>query len=102
MHHTVTVVLVVDLLVCLYVLALCAAAGRAPKPPKAPLTPEQKVAQKAMRKLNRIASYLPNNGNGATHSPNGKVEYVWTGYDAYLAWDTVVNLSWQIRTEAKI
>jgi hypothetical protein len=35
MHHTVTVVLVVNLLVCLYVLALCAAAGRAPKPPKA-------------------------------------------------------------------
>jgi hypothetical protein len=31
MHHTVTVVLVVDLLVCLYALALCAAAGRAPK-----------------------------------------------------------------------
>jgi hypothetical protein len=36
MHHTVTVVLVVNLLVCLYVLALCAAAGReTPKPPKA-------------------------------------------------------------------
>lgn len=36
MHHTVTIIIVVDLLVCLYVLALCAAAGReTPKRPKA-------------------------------------------------------------------
>jgi hypothetical protein len=36
MHHAVTIVIVVDLLVCLYALALCAAAGReTPKPPKA-------------------------------------------------------------------
>lgn len=73
-----------------------------PKPPKAPLTPEQKTAKKAVARLNRVRMHLPNNANTGTHTPNGKFEYVWTGYDAYLAWSTVTELIWNIQQEHKL
>jgi hypothetical protein len=68
-----------------------------PKPPKPELTPEQKIAKKAITKLNHVMRTLPNHGPSV-------IEQEQTGqdYKDYLAWSTIHTLIYNLQREYNI